>query len=205
MGLFSGGLFGKPNIIPSDLWKRMEDTWGKEFGVNLKKEKVPLSQVAKDFAKDISGWSSTQEIEKLFRELLKDHDLQRIDDRMRREWIILNMLAVTLGLSKSSIDKSITTQLQDDVHYIVYQTEFSSDDERASFETVARQRYASYYDILGDESGDIPFKLGKFFAEKFLDTTDILITLTSSELFFARAKYVKDFVEKISKDFDLEL
>jgi len=32
LGPFSGVLFGKSRIIPSDLWKRMEETWEREFG-----------------------------------------------------------------------------------------------------------------------------------------------------------------------------
>lgn len=32
LGPFSGVVFGKPKVIPSDLWKRMEETWKREFG-----------------------------------------------------------------------------------------------------------------------------------------------------------------------------
>lgn len=203
VGLFSGALFGKPKVILSDLWKRMDGTWEREFGSNSKKEPVPLSQVAKDFAEFISNWSSAQEIEKTFGKLLQDHDRPRIYDHMRWEWLILNMLAVTVGLSNSTIDNTFTTQLQDDVHYIIYHNEFSNDEERVAFEKTVQERYTAYCDILSDESGDIPFKLGRFFEEKFLGTSDILIILASSELFFTRVKFTKKFIEDVSKEFDL--
>jgi len=32
IGLFSGGLFGKPKLIPDDFWARMKETWEREFG-----------------------------------------------------------------------------------------------------------------------------------------------------------------------------
>ena len=31
VGLFSGGLFGKPKLITADLWQSMEETWKREF------------------------------------------------------------------------------------------------------------------------------------------------------------------------------
>jgi hypothetical protein len=32
IGPFSGGFFGKPRLIPKDLWQRMEEVWKREFG-----------------------------------------------------------------------------------------------------------------------------------------------------------------------------
>jgi len=32
IGPFSGGFLGKPRLIPTDIWKRMEDMWRREFG-----------------------------------------------------------------------------------------------------------------------------------------------------------------------------
>ncbi len=203
LGIFSGILFGKPKVIPSDHWKLMEETWEREFGTNSRKETVPLSQVAKDFAEFIISWSSTQEIDKIFGELLQDESRPRNGDHMRREWLILNMFAVTVGLSKSIVGKTITDQLLGDVHYLINQTEFSNDNDRVAFEGIVQKRYASYYDILNDKSGDIAFKLGKFFAEKSIGTTDILIILASSELFFTHVKFTKEFIENASVKFDL--
>jgi hypothetical protein len=34
VGVFSGLLFGKPTLIPNDLWQRMEAVWAREFGGN---------------------------------------------------------------------------------------------------------------------------------------------------------------------------
>jgi hypothetical protein len=31
IGLFSGGVMGKPKLIPNDIWQRMEQMWEKEF------------------------------------------------------------------------------------------------------------------------------------------------------------------------------
>lgn len=32
LGLFSGGLFGTPKIIQTDMWRRMQDEWNRNFG-----------------------------------------------------------------------------------------------------------------------------------------------------------------------------
>ena len=32
IGPFSGGLVGKPKIIPANIWQRMEAIWNEEFG-----------------------------------------------------------------------------------------------------------------------------------------------------------------------------
>jgi hypothetical protein len=32
LGPFSGGLFGKPKVIPEEQWQRMEAVWQREFG-----------------------------------------------------------------------------------------------------------------------------------------------------------------------------
>ncbi|MDI6891519.1 MAG: hypothetical protein QMD08_00770 [Actinomycetota bacterium] len=32
IGPFSGGFFGKPQVIPKDQWKHMEEIWNREFG-----------------------------------------------------------------------------------------------------------------------------------------------------------------------------
>lgn len=32
IGLFSGGLLGRPRVIPDRMWRRMESMWYEEFG-----------------------------------------------------------------------------------------------------------------------------------------------------------------------------
>jgi hypothetical protein len=32
IGPFSGGFFGEPQLIPKDIWKRMEEIWAQRFG-----------------------------------------------------------------------------------------------------------------------------------------------------------------------------
>lgn len=32
IGPFSGGLMEKPEVLPADLWRRMETMWEREFG-----------------------------------------------------------------------------------------------------------------------------------------------------------------------------
>ncbi len=32
IGPFSGGLFGKPKLIPKEIWQKMEQVWGERFG-----------------------------------------------------------------------------------------------------------------------------------------------------------------------------
>lgn len=32
IGLMSGGLFGRPRVIPDELWQRMQASWNRAFG-----------------------------------------------------------------------------------------------------------------------------------------------------------------------------
>lgn len=204
VGLFSGGFLGKPKLVPSILWERMLEVWGREFESESKTESIPVSQLAHDLAETIIASSSFEKISEAIQAAL-DQKPPNINDRMRHEWLILNMLAATYGVQKADIQPSIIRNIQDQFHYSIYHTEFCADQERAAFEQLVQDRYTSYWAILNKQDVNIFEEIGRFFLTKFMQNTDILLVLLVSELFFAKVKFSKNFVENVSKKFEIAL
>jgi len=265
IGLFSGALWGKPKIIPSEQWAKMEDEFEKkmkemeigeemrkkwedykqkrdEFLMEMKQIKeedekrrkqlkeecekawkdykvmVPakrkdilrISLVAKDYAQDIIDWGSMQFLKEHFGELLKDYDLSRIEDQIRRELLLWSMLAFAVGITKTSIPEPIMARLLQDVFNFIYLAKFSSADERANFEALFRERWTFYYENTLkakkgiDKPGDIAFRIGEFFAKQILDTSDYAFIVGFVQFFEVQVKYWKDLLEDISRKFDFK-
>lgn len=205
IGPFSGGFFGKPKAIPSSLWERMLKVWEREFEPDSGRQSIPVSQVAYDLAEMTIASSSREKISEAILAALQAEKPPNIDDRMRHEWLILNMFAATYCVQKANIQPNIMRNIQDHFHYYIYQAEFPTDEQRAAFGQSVRDRYTSYWAILNKQDANIFEEIANFFTKEFMQSTDILVILLVSQLFVAQAKSIKSFVEDVSRKFELAL
>jgi hypothetical protein len=201
VGLFSGGLLGKPKLVPPDLWGNMQEMWDNEFSPHSRRESIPASQLGNDLAEMTLDSASiddvSDELSKKIGESLK------IDGRMRMEWLILKMFAYTRGVQKADISQDVMKAILDNYHFCIYQTEFTTDEERAEFEQHVRDKYISYQAIFEDHGAKALEMIGFSAAKQIIGSEDIVIALLIAKLFHIWTKSSKDFVESVSKDFDL--
>lgn len=203
LGIFSGGLFGKAKPIPPELWQSMEKIWQKEFTQDSRRESIPVSQLGNDLAEMTLDSTSLNEIsEKLFQQ---QGISIKIDDSMREEWLIFLMFSATKGIQSADIQQNIMTSILDYYHYSIYQAVFSNDEERDNFEQQVNKRYVSYQNILNKNDEKALEQLGMSVSENILKKPDIVLPLLVAKFFIINANSSREFVEDISKKFELVL
>lgn len=144
-----------------------------------RKKNISLNEVADLLAAWIMDTGKPSELQEHLGEHITDD--RGIDEERRKEWLILNMFALSEAVSDALDSKTATNALLDRVHQVIYEHEFSTHEERKNFNQLVWERYKAYRDILTAESGDNATKatqLGRFFAEKFAGTSDTALIFT---------------------------
>jgi hypothetical protein len=116
------------------------------MGLLRKRQAVSVELVADGLATIILWESSGKRIGDVFAGTLRDQD--EIDDRGRRELLVLKAFCATKAVSDTLVEPGSAEKLLDLMHEKIYMCESSTEDERARFEQLLRDRYKSYHDIL---------------------------------------------------------
>ena len=166
-----------------------------------KKQVVPLGLVADGLATIILRESSRKRIGEVFAGTLRDED--EIDDRARRELLVLKAFCATRAASDTLDRPGSAEQLLDLLHEKIYLSVSNTEHDRDSFEQHLRERYKSYHGILN--GSDDPMRgLGTFFADKFLSTNDAAFVHLSAQTFFRQLELTRAALGQIFSEFDLE-
>lgn len=178
------------------------------MGLFSRKKKVSLNEVADHLAALIMEAGKPSELQENLGEHITDD--RGIDEERRKEWLILNMFALTEAVSDALDSKTAINALLDRAHQVIYEHEFSTHEERKNFNQLVWERYKAYRDILTAESGDNATKatqLGRFFAEKFTSSSDIsligLLIFDAGIVFFTRLGAFREFLDDIFSKFEL--
>ncbi len=171
------------------------------MGLLRKRQTVPLGLVAEGLATIVLRESSRKKVGEVFAGTLRDQD--EIDDRARRELLVLKAFCATRATSDVLDRPGSAEKLLDLLHERIYLSESSTADERARFEEQLRERYKSYHSILNG-SGDPMRSLGTFFADKFLMTNDAAFVHLSAQTFFRQLELIRTALGQIFAEFDLE-
>jgi len=166
-----------------------------------KRRVVPLELVADGLATIILRESSGKRIGDVFAGTLRDQD--EIDDRARRELLVLKAFCATRAASDALERPGSAEKLLDLLHERIYLSESSTTLDRDSFEQHLRTRYKSYHSILNG-SGDPLRSLGTFFADKFLNTSDAAFVHLSAQTFFRQLERTRAALGQIFSEFDFE-
>ena len=167
----------------------------------LRKHKVPLELVAEGLATIILRESSRKRVGEVFAGTLRDQD--EIDDRARRELLVLKAFCATRAASDTLDRPGSAEQLLDLLHEKIYLSESNTGHDPASLEEQLRERYKSYHSILNG-SGDPMKSLGTFFADKFLRTNDAAFVHLSAQTFFRQLELTRTALGQIFAEFDVE-
>lgn len=170
------------------------------MGLRSRKQKLPLGVVADGLAAVILRESSRKRIGEVFAGSLRAQE--RIDERARRELLVLKMFCATRAASDVLVSRGTAEKLLDCLHEKIYTHESSTTQERAGLEQQVRDRYRSYHSIL-NRPGDQVRGLGTFFADKFLNTNDVAFVYLSAQTFFRQLERIRHALRKIASEFDL--
>ena len=170
------------------------------MGFLQKRQTVPIELVADGLATIVLRESSRKKIGEVFAGTLRDND--EIDERARRELLVLKMFCVTRAASDTLDKPGSAERLLDLLHEKIYLNASSTNHERANFEQHLRERYRTYHSIL-NESIDPVKSLGTFFADKFLSTNDAAFVHLTAQTFFRQLERTRTALGRIFSDFDL--
>ena len=171
------------------------------MGLLRKRQVVSVELVADGLATIILWESSGKRIGDVFAGTLRDQD--EIDDRGRRELLVLKAFCATKAVADVLVEPGSAEKLLDLMHEKIYMCESSTEDERARFEQLLRERYKSYHDILNG-SDDPMRSLGALFAANFLRTNDAAFVHLSAQSFFRQLELTRQALGQIFSEFDLE-
>jgi len=170
----------------------------------LSKDKITLDQLAENHA-DLVLHTISDESLSVYGMLLRNMgENDEINERQKREILVLEMLATTRAIQKvfTNIDEART--LLDKLYIKVYKKISEIKTEQDEFEAFLNERYKAYYQTL---TADTMFSLGigKQFADYFLgkDVRISAFTNTIEDIFISNIREDEKFLRGILSKYEL--
>lgn len=172
------------------------------------KDKITRNQLVENLSAMVFHSISDDSLE-TYKILLKDmRESEAIDEKQKREILILEMLAITRSVQKIFTNQNEAKFLLDKLYSKVYDGISRAEEERLEFEEFVRERYRIYYEILSSQSQFMAFTFGKQFADYFLNKdvkgTGLALINTATDIFMLNVEETEKFIRGLLSKYELE-
>lgn len=174
------------------------------------KDKITLDQLTDALTVIVFNSISDDSLE-TYKILLKDmKESEAIDERQKREILILELLATTRAIQKIFNAGSYTTKiLLDKLYSKVYSRISKIEAGQVKFEKFIHERYKIYYEILSSRSQFMDFTFGKQFTDYFLDKdvagSGLALIYTVTDIFMLNIEETEKFIKELLSKYELKI